>query len=684
MVVDNILPFNKDADSGMGDAKLRVAAASILVERLQWMRQAGITFGGKRDLYKNFGYERILSVWDYRDRYARNGIAKRIVETPAKATWRGGVKLIESPDKKTDTPLESEWAIFQRRLKVTSTLLKVDILSRLSTYSVLFIGATGDVNTELPKGDGTTKGIKYLSPFCGAGGPGYSDKNQPGAQYVDATIKEFEEDATSERFGLPKTYRLRRTDFSAPALQKDVHWSRIIHVAEDALDDNVYGIPALEAPWNLLDDLEKVTGGGAEAFYQRANRGRQFNIDPAVKDLTEPQKRDFAKQIEELEHGITRNIRTRGVDVKEFGSDVADFNNPADAILTQLSGTTSIPKRLLTGSEMGELASSQDRDNWRDQVNGRRESHAEPNILFAFVQRLMDYNYLPLVEDYSAEWGSVLNRTDEEKQKGAKSWADTSTKEGPSFTRDEIRHEWYGMEPLTEEQKAEIIKNQPPPRIPGALPGQAIGPGVPRAAEGFDAETLILLEEAIKTNQIEVIEAITGLSILGGVGSGNFGHSGRPGERGGSDSLGAADAADAFHVSLDAGEALTSIQKTPAGCTVTVKSFTEQDGRHIELTAKKSFDHVVKSKNDAVDLMRDALESEEVKLSQRVIRDTSDLHDVSKHYQLGQVISKLQGTHGDDWLGAMGALHKIGYTSKDVLDAEPDVLKKIYKGMTKH
>jgi hypothetical protein len=36
-------------------------------------------------------------------------------------------------------------------------------------------------------------------------------------------------------------------------------------------------------------DLEKVVGGGAEAFWRRADRGMQLDLDPTI-DVSEPQK----------------------------------------------------------------------------------------------------------------------------------------------------------------------------------------------------------------------------------------------------------------------------------------------------------------------------------------------------------------------------------------------------------
>lgn len=435
--------------------------SSVLIDRLQFARQAGITFGGSRDFYEILGYDRIITNRQYRDRYARGGIAKRIVEALPNATWRGDFELIEDENPKVSTTFEEAWKSLDTKHQIKAKLSRVDRLAGLSTYAVLLIGAPGALNEELPTGK--PESLLYLTPFSGGGGPGGSGTSRAIGIDADATIMEFETDPENPRFGLPKYYQLRRTDVASPMLQRAVHWTRIIHVAEGCLDDEVYGQPSLESCWNLLDDLDKVTGGGAEAFWLRANQGLQLDVNKDMA-LDADEKLALKNQADEYQHGIRRMFRTRGVDVNTLGSDVANFNSPADAILTQIAGTKSIPKRILTGSEMGELASSQDRDNWKDQVNGRQTGYAAPYIIRPLVDRLIKYQYLPTpakgADAYEVKWPHIQTLTEQEKATGAKEWAATNASAGYTvFTADEIRDKWYGMEPakpvLTEKYRVD-------------------------------------------------------------------------------------------------------------------------------------------------------------------------------------------------------------------------------------
>jgi hypothetical protein len=541
-------------------------AASVLLERLAFMRQAGITFDGVRDTYDIFGYDRIITHKQYRDRYHRGGIAKRIVEALPKATWRGELELIEDEDPKVSTAFEQAWDEMSTRLKVQSVLQRADILAGLSTFSVILIGAPGNFSDEMPKGKPDQ--VMYLTPFSGGGGPGpnASQGSMAGASnYVDATIQSFETDVASPRYSFPATYQLRRLDAYSPELQKPVHWSRVIHIAEGILDNEVYGQPTLESVWNLLDDLDKVTGGGAEAFFQRANQGMNLNLDKDV-ELDPDAQAKLKDEVDEYKHKVSRILKTRGVDVKMLGSDVANFSNPADAILTQIAGAKSIPKRILTGSEMGELASSQDRDNWKDQINGRQTGYAGPNIVRQLVDRLVAYGYLPSPKKdplaYDVRWPHIQTLTEQEKAEGAQKWASVNSTMGMTvFTEEEIRDKWYGMQPAeesdTEIYKANIAEKMAlvnktmgltiftpaemrktsygweplapelevpigaperisvgaPPTEPGAeaLVAAPEAIAMPKAAESSDDEMVRVLEMAIVANNTDVIDRILGV-----------------------------------------------------------------------------------------------------------------------------------------------------------------------------
>ena len=415
--------------------------ASDLISRASFATRSGITFGGKRDLFEALGFQRVLRPEDFRDRYARNGIAARVVEAAPLATWRGGAELIEDDDPDVVTPFEETWSEIEKRLKVWSAFSRADVLAGLGRYAVVLIGAPGELETPLPP-TLRPEQLLYLTPR--------------GEQ--DAIVDKFIDDPQDVRYGLPEFYQLKLGSVlgrTARTVTRRTHWSRVLHIADGVLDDRVYGTPRLERVWNDFDNLEKVTGGGSEAFWLRVNQGMYFNVDKEI-DLEPEEVTKAQEQIDEYVHNLRRTMMLRGAKMETLGSDVANFDKQVDSILTLISGATGIPKRILMGSERGELASTQDRENWETKITDRRADFAEPFVVRPFVDLLIERGVLPEPTEYEVQWPEIESLTEVERGQVATSWARLSKLAGgPVVLPKEIRDRVLRLDPLSDEQVAE-------------------------------------------------------------------------------------------------------------------------------------------------------------------------------------------------------------------------------------
>lgn len=437
------------------------ALSSALVERFVLARAMGMTHGGKRDTWGVFGYDDVVTWQQYRERYARGGIAKRIVNAFPKAVWRGEGIVFEDEDPEKETEFEKAFKVLNAAHRVWPMCKRTHTLASLGSYAVILIGATGDLSTELPK----NQRVLYLRPIGGGVRSDLGSRTRRAeATTIDApvAVKEYDENPRSPRFGLPTLYQLRNSNFASDVLSRPVHWSRIVHVpAPDFVDDELFGPPILEAVWNYLLDLDKVAGGGAEAFWMRANAGLHVNVDKKMPLPSDGTQREAAitairEQVEQYVHQMSRVLRTTGTDVNQLGSDVADFSNPQKAILTLIAGTTGIPMRILSGSEMGTLASEQDKENWNDQVQDVRDDYAQPTILRPLIERLTEYGYLPQPEEWNVEWPEGDEMSEVEKIDAAAKLADVNSKMGETIvTVNEVR-EFMGYEPFTDAEMAEM------------------------------------------------------------------------------------------------------------------------------------------------------------------------------------------------------------------------------------
>jgi hypothetical protein len=466
--------------------------AASLVNRGVFGRD-GITFGGRRNMYEVLGYKRQILVPDYRGRYRRNEVANRIVKALPKATWRGGAEIAEDKETEQDTEFEKDFRDLDNRLKVWDVFRRADILSGIGRYAIILITAPGAMDTPLEHC--TLDDIALLTPYAEG----------------DATIQLYNTDEHSPRYGLPEFYMLKRgvnPDGSTAlnniaGIGKRVHWTRCIHIADGLLDDSIFGEPRLQCVWNRLDDLEKVAGGGAEAFWKRADQGKQFDLDPTM-DLTPEQIVEMQNEIDAFNHEGKRTMRTRGMKINEFGSDVADFKSPVESIISLISAGTGIPQRVLMGSEQGKLAAKQDKASWDNQVIDRQKDYAGPMIVRPFVDRLVLLGALTEpAKGYTVTWSTIQTMDDEQRAEIGKNWVASQ-----SVTRNELRTRVLGLPALKDgDPRGDEILGGTPPAQPGGAGGFAGAKGagsevswrgVQRSADRFRGRTQKESTESIR------------------------------------------------------------------------------------------------------------------------------------------------------------------------------------------
>lgn len=393
----------------LSDQQLQVLT-SMVVARAELATKLGQQYGGDRDLYQALGYKLTLTWDDYWSQYRRQDIAKAIIDRPVKATWQGQLELIESEDADR-TEFEQAWYDLNKKFKLRSLFSRVDRLTGIGRYGVLLLGLNDVKRREdfiKPVSPGQRK-LMYVKPF--------GEKN--------AKIDKYEDDPSNERYGMPKIYSIEVSDVASGASSTvKVHYTRVLHILEDHLESEVLGIPKLESVFNRLMDIEKIVGGDAEMFWKGARPGYQGMVDKDY-TMTQTTKDDLKEQIDEFDHNLRRILVNEGVDLKALAQQIADPDGHFDIQLTCLSAVTGIPKRILSGSERGELASTQDSGEWKTYVQSRREDHAEPNIIRVFVDKLIELNILPEPKsgDYKVDWLDLFSISEKERVEIGKSRA---------------------------------------------------------------------------------------------------------------------------------------------------------------------------------------------------------------------------------------------------------------------
>lgn len=349
----------------------------------------GVSFDGERDLYSVLGYPRTIRPLDYIAMYERGGIAARIVDAFPDATWSQCPKIIEDSEK-DDTPFEQAIELLSEKKRLFHYLARADKLSGLGRYSILILGTNDGIDLAQPLRSADQ--LSWLLPVPEA----------------FAEITRWTDDPLSPEFGRPQAYRVTFgsiEDSTRPNVTREVHASRVIHIAENPLQDDVFGTPRLRPVYNHLIDLQKVAGGSAEMFWLGARQGMIFEADPDASFDGEAIEQ-LEDQADEFQHQLRRLLTSQGGKWRSLEAHDPKPQENADLLLSLCSGTSGIPKRILIGAEAGQLASSQDLTSWLSRVTERRINFIEPVIIRKTIDRLIALGVIPPPADgtYTIEW----------------------------------------------------------------------------------------------------------------------------------------------------------------------------------------------------------------------------------------------------------------------------------------
>lgn len=366
--------------------------------------------GGRqgRDIYAAAGYGREVGYDQYLERYLRQDVARRAVNVVADDSWRLSPELLDGLDPDTareETEFTRAWLALadsqtdeaETRRGLLHYLHRLDRISGVGRYGVLFLG----LRDGRAAGEEATAG-SLSSPSDLLFASVFDEKS--------ARVLRYEADRQSPRYGKPTLYQLTESSDTG-RVTFEAHWSRCVHVADNVLASDLVGSPRLEAVWNRLIDLDKLAASTGEAGWRTMVPGYAFT----TKDGYELDANDAARteQLDEFTNDLRRYIELNGMEITELAGQLQDPSGAVNVILKLISAGTGIPLRKLTGSEMGQLASGQDDDNWTDVIEARQQQHVTPAIIRPLVNRLLWLGALPQPTSgqYSVWWPSQRQKS---------------------------------------------------------------------------------------------------------------------------------------------------------------------------------------------------------------------------------------------------------------------------------
>ena len=376
----------------------------------------------RRDINLECGYPDTsnISVLQYRELYDRMVIATRVVEVLPLETWQTPPVIKEDEDADNETDFEKAWAELGTSIQnsgyykqesgstLWQFLKRADILSGIGHYGVILLGLDDGKPFSEP-----VEGFENGEPS----NPVSDEHNLLYLRVFDeslAQIVQYETDVRSPRFSQPVSYLITLNDprdnqsgIGIPTSTLQVHWSRIIHVADNLNSSEIIGIPRLRPVYNRILDLRKLYCGSSEMYWRGAFPGLSFETHPQLGADVEIDQDAVRKTAERYMNTLQRYIVSEGMSVKSIGPQVVDPSLQIDTQLTAISVLLGMPKRIFLGSERGELASGQDTGTWNERLMERQKNYITPRLIVPFVDRLIKFGVLPEPEEYSITWDDM-------------------------------------------------------------------------------------------------------------------------------------------------------------------------------------------------------------------------------------------------------------------------------------
>ena len=235
-------------------------------------------------------------------------------------------------------------------------------------------------------------------------------------------VVQYEADVRNPRFGLPIMYLIMLNDpdqphtgVGLPLASVRVHWSRVIHLADNLRNSEIFGIPRMQPVLNRLLDLRKIYSGSAEGYWKSALPILSLETNPQLGGDVIVDQGQIDNTMYKIMNSLQRYMMLTGMSAKTLAPQLIDPGSHIDKQIEAICIEIGCPVRVFKGSERGELASSQDDSQWNDRIRHRQQAYLTPKVIVPFVDRLIMIGVLPKPKQFYVEWPDLDSQTDSQK-----------------------------------------------------------------------------------------------------------------------------------------------------------------------------------------------------------------------------------------------------------------------------
>lgn len=388
----------------------------------------------KHDHYSDFGWPRAVTFDLAYNTWRRNGMAHAGINRTISKTWQSTPALWE-----TEVPREStlESDIRQRfaDLRIWQHLATADARSMIGGWSGVIL-RVADSKRFIEPVDRVSGGLQGLVEVI----PAWAGQ---------LTVSRWHEDETLPEYGMPAMYSFNEASVGDQAQPRsfEVHPDRVVIWSADG---TTHARSALEPGFNDLMTMEKISGAGGEGFWKNAKAAPVLETAPdidiramatAMGIQPDEIKDAMNEEVGDWQRGFDKLLMLTGMQAKTLSISLPNPEPFYNVAVQSFAASLLMPQKILTGSQTGERASTEDSAEWAQTCMSRRRDQTIPNVL-AVTNRLERFGILP-ERDWTLGWEDLTEATGAEKMERALKMADVNAKQSaigePVYMVGEIR-----------------------------------------------------------------------------------------------------------------------------------------------------------------------------------------------------------------------------------------------------
>ncbi len=442
-------------------SRLESLVSNVLVSRTQLFQQ--MLGDSRRSINDECGFPNgSVSSEYYQELFDRDSVAARVVEVLARESWRATPCVYELKNPNRNTAFEKAWDALGQSLMgetcwyqdeegspIWEYLRRVDELCGIGRYGVILLGIDDGLALSQPVRLNYQPYPTNYVPQPGTDAQYMPTSLLPTSQNIPtssgndpitvprsllfmrvfpeslAPIASYETNIQSPRFGHPTSYRITLTDprnqdtglgASPPGSTVLVHWTRVIHVADNLVSSEIGGIPRMQQVLNNLLGLRKLYGASPESYWKSCFTGLSLETHPQLGGNVNINREKLTGMMENFQNSLQKYLVLTGMSAKSLAPTVVDPTNHVATQLEAICIKLGVPLRIFKGSERGELSSTMDDEAWNSRIHARQVGHVTVRVVVPFVDRLIAIGVLPKPQKgYSVDWPRMDSLTDKEK-----------------------------------------------------------------------------------------------------------------------------------------------------------------------------------------------------------------------------------------------------------------------------